>query len=76
MKIQLPVKDLRLDSVCVLSHTSVDSEEAFWREVVVVVARNIWRGGLQHTHLWMVGANAEPLRLGLLALMFRIPTVL
>lgn len=73
----VPVKDLLLDSIWVLSLTSVDSEEAFWGEVEVVVARYIRRGGLQYA-LWMVGANAEPLRLGLWASMveFRISTVL
>lgn len=73
-----PFKDLLLDSIWGLSLTSVDSEEAFWSVVVVVVARNIWRGGLQYAHLWMMGANAEPLRLGLLALMveFGISTAL
>ena len=67
-----PAKTQLLALTWVLSLTSVDSEEAFWGEVVVVVARNVWRGGLQYAHLWMVGANAEPVRLRVSALMVEI----
>lgn len=46
--------------------------------MVVVVARNIRRGGLHYAHLWMVGADTEPVGLGLSASMveFGISTIL
>lgn len=47
----------------------MDSQEAFGGVVVVMVARNIWGGGLHNAHLWMVGANTEPLGMGLSASM-------
>lgn len=46
--------------------------------MVVVVARNIRRGGLHYAHFWMVGADTEPVGLGLSASMveFGISTIL
>lgn len=67
-----PVKDLPLDSTVDFQLTSVEGEETFRGEVVVAMAGNVWRGGLHDAHLWMVGANAEPVGLGLSASMVEL----